>query len=208
MGGVSEVVCHTLSQCHFAEYILKMLRQFPGEMETYTEKKHVRKVGVAILLNLVAKSPLTRKQLQKQENLQLVCEVFLEERRELQNIHDGNISLNMNRTSLMEQFDQTELDMMSDDEAVHMGRLVSKVDKHVAGCLTIGYAAMIIGQLVKANEFLMPRVQAILDDESFKFALDCLDEVDNIIAMSGKQDEKSTQMVHETREVYKKFGFE
>ena len=54
----------------------------------------------------------------------------------------------------------------------------------------------------------MPRVQALLDDESFKFALDCLDEVDNIIAMSGKQDEKSTQMVQETREVYKKFGFE
>ena len=51
----------------------------------------------------------------------------------------------------MQQFDQTELDMMSDDEAVQMGRLVSKVDKHVAGCLTIGYAAMIIGQLVKGK---------------------------------------------------------
>ena len=51
----------------------------------------------------------------------------------------------------MEQFDKTELEMMSDDEAVHMGRLVSKVDKPVAGCLTIGYAAMIIGQLVKGK---------------------------------------------------------
>lgn len=51
----------------------------------------------------------------------------------------------------MQQFDQTELNMMTDDEAVQMGQLVSKVDKHVAGCLTIGYAAMIFAQLIKGS---------------------------------------------------------
>ena len=41
--------------------------------------------------------------------------------------------------------------MMSDDEAKKLGQLVSKVDKHVAGCLTVGYAIMIFAQLIKGN---------------------------------------------------------
>ena len=40
---------------------------------------------------------------------------------------------------------------MSDDEAKKLGQLVSKVDKHVAGCLTVGYAIMIFAQLIKGN---------------------------------------------------------
>jgi len=53
----------------------------------------------------------------------------------------------------MQQFDQSELNMMSDDEAVQMGQLVNKVDKHVAGCLTIGYAAMIFAQLIRGTVY-------------------------------------------------------
>lgn len=44
MCGVSEVVCHALSQCDFTGYILRMLGPLSAQMDTYTERKHVRKV--------------------------------------------------------------------------------------------------------------------------------------------------------------------
>lgn len=44
MCGVSEVVCHALSQCNYTSYILRMLGPLSAAMETYTERKHVRKV--------------------------------------------------------------------------------------------------------------------------------------------------------------------
>ena len=55
------------------------------------------------------------------------------------------------KLSLNDQFDQNELKMMSDDEAKKLGQLVNKVDKHVAGCLTVGYAIMIFAQLIKGD---------------------------------------------------------
>lgn len=59
-----------------------------------------------------------------------------------------------------------------------------------------------------ANEFIMPKVRQKLDDESFKFSLDCLDEIENILKMSGKEDENSQKMIQEARDTYQKFGFE
>lgn len=54
----------------------------------------------------------------------------------------------------------------------------------------------------------MPKVRQKLDDESFKFSLDCLDEIENILKMSGKEDENSQKMIQEARDTYQKFGFE
>ena len=125
--------------------------------------------------------------------------------------------------------------MMSDDEAKKLGQLVSKVDKHVAGCLTVGYAIMIFAQLIKgnlrlkknknlnpdsveifrgleniflANEFIMQKLRAKIDDATFKFGLDCLIECENILKMSGKEDEKSQEMIDDARATYQKLGIE
>jgi len=54
----------------------------------------------------------------------------------------------------------------------------------------------------------MPKVREKLDDESFKYSLDCLDEIENILKMSGKEDAQSTRMIQEARDTYNKFGFE
>ena len=45
MCGQSEVVCHSLSLNNFTPYVLNMLGPYSDAMETYTEKKHVRKVS-------------------------------------------------------------------------------------------------------------------------------------------------------------------
>ena len=61
---------------------------------------------------------------------------------------------------------------------------------------------------ILANEFLFPKVKEQLDDEAFKYALDCLDESDNIIKMAGKADEHSSKMIQEARMTYQKFGYQ
>ena len=68
--------------------------------ESYFENHFIFfQVGVAILLNLVARSASTRTQLQKPDNLSLVINLFLTEKSELEAVHEGNVSLNMSRTT-------------------------------------------------------------------------------------------------------------
>ena len=55
-------------------------------------------IGIAILLNLVAFSPLARAKIQQTDNINLICDVLLEEKSDLLNLHDGNISIDMNQT--------------------------------------------------------------------------------------------------------------
>ena len=41
--------------------------------------------------------------------------------------------------------------MMSEEDQLAYGKLVSKADRHVGGVMTIGYAALIIARLVKGK---------------------------------------------------------
>ena len=101
----------------------------------------------------------------------------------------------------MNSLEESEKKVMTEEDQLAYGRLVSKADMHVGGVMTIGYAALIIAHLVKgikksidynyniflANEFIMPRVKQTLDDTCFKLALDCFDEMEGIFNMSGKE---------------------
>ena len=59
-----------------------------------------------------------------------------------------------------------------------------------------------------ANEFIMQKLRAKIDDATFKFGLDCLIECENILKMSGKEDEKSQEMIDDARATYQKLGIE
>jgi len=55
-------------------------------------------VGIAILLNLVAFSPLARAKVQQSDNIDLICQILKLEKDKLMNLHDGNITIDMNST--------------------------------------------------------------------------------------------------------------
>ena len=54
----------------------------------------------------------------------------------------------------------------------------------------------------------MQKLRAKIDDATFKFGLDCLIECENILKMSGKEDEKSQEMIDDARATYQKLGIE
>ena len=77
--------------------------------------------------------------------------MFIEEKTSLFNLHDGNVTLDMNQTNIMNSLEESEKKVMSEEDQLAYGRLVSKADLHVGGVMTIGYAALIIAHLVKGN---------------------------------------------------------
>ena len=57
--------------------------------------------------------------------------------------------------------------------------------------------------LFSVNEFIMPKIKLKLDEHCFKLALDCFDEMLDIFKASGKEDEKSENLIDEAREIFK-----
>ena len=100
------VVTNKLCQADFVPYCLKMLKEYADQMSSRDENKHTRKVGnnfkplnyqiiqigIAILLNLVAFSPLARTKVNQEQNMNLICDVLKEEKKDLFDLHDGNVS--------------------------------------------------------------------------------------------------------------------
>ena len=54
------LICNRLARDDFVSFCLKMLKELSDKCEKKAERRHMRKVGIAIFLNLVAFSTLAR----------------------------------------------------------------------------------------------------------------------------------------------------
>ena len=95
----------------------------------------------------------------------MICDVFIEEKASLFNLHDGNVTLDLNATGLLEE---SEKKVMTEEDQKAYGSLVSKADLHVGGVMTIGYAALIIAHLVKGNSLITQMSLSALKSQTFE----------------------------------------
>jgi len=200
------VVTNKLCQADFVPYCLKMLKEYADQMNSRDENKHTRKIGIAILLNLVAFSPLARTKVNQEQNMTLICDVLKEEKKDLFDLHDGNVS-DLDTTRVVDTLDDNEKKIMTEDEQRTYGNIVSKSARHIGHVMTIGYAALILAHLIKANEFVVKKIKAQLDSDCFKLSLDCFDEMENILSATGKEDDKSKRLIQEARDIFSKHGY-
>jgi hypothetical protein len=110
---------------------------------------------------------------------------------------------------------------MSEDEQLQLGKMVNKADAHVKGCMTVAYCAIMVAKLIQgtlsllavkldvivdlfflANQFILDDVREYLADGAIKYSMQCFDEVDNILKLSGKEDDVSAQYMKEARQIF------
>ena len=53
-----------------------------------------------------------------------------------------------------------------------------------------------------ANQFILDDVREYLADGAIKYSIQCFDEVDNILKLSGKEDDVSAQYMKEARQIF------
>ncbi|CAG5090617.1 Oidioi.mRNA.OKI2018_I69.PAR.g12665.t1.cds [Oikopleura dioica] len=199
----SDHACFKMAQLEFLPYILDMIVKFPKSslLTSQDEKKHSLKIGVAILLNLTMRSPACRMKMQKEENFRIILDVLNDEMTELKRIHDGDVSMAMSKTTLDAEFGE-DIKGMSEEEQQQLGKMVNKADAHVKGCMTVAYCAIMVAKLIQANQFILDDVRGYLSDGAIKYSLQCFDEVDNILKLSGKEDDVSAEYMKEAREIF------
>ncbi|CBY14742.1 unnamed protein product, partial [Oikopleura dioica] len=89
-----------------------------------------------------------------------------------------------------------------EDEQQQLGKMVNKADAHVKGCMTVAYCAIMVAKLIQANQFILDDVREYLADGAIKYSIQCFDEVDNILKLSGKEDDVSAQYMKEARAIF------